>query len=143
MTVCIAAVCSAEDDNKIVLCRDWRGEVQGVGSSDNNEKIRFIGKGWVAMFAGSDPRADELCTRYENHIKKTPFTEENIVDETRHVFHEYKKALTDSHFSTKYGFPYSFIVNHGKERFGEAFVSDCLDEAAGIMVGVELIIVGL
>jgi hypothetical protein len=143
MTVCIAAVCSADNDkNKVVLCRDWRGEIQGVGSSDNNEKLRWIGKGWVALIAGSDPRAEELCLRYESHIKKTPFTEENIVEEARHVFHEYKKTLTDSHFSSKYGFPYSFVVNHGKEKFGEAFVSDCLNEAATIFVGVELIIVG-
>jgi ATP-dependent protease HslVU (ClpYQ) peptidase subunit len=143
MTVCIAAICTAEDDNrKIVLCRDWRSEIQGVGSSDNIEKFREIGKGWVALYAGSDSRADELLVRYENHIKKTPFTEENIIDEARTVFHEYKKTLTESHFSTKYGVPYSFIVNHGMEKFGEKFVADCLDEAGRVFVGVELLIVG-
>ncbi|HUN86991.1 MAG TPA: hypothetical protein VMU48_21610 [Terracidiphilus sp.] len=143
MTVCIAAVCEDDSDKyRVVLCRDWRGEVQGVGSSDNIEKIHWIGKGWVALSAGSDPRADELCTRFENHLKTTPFTEENIVDQSRFVFHEYKKALTDSHFNTKYGFPYSFAVNHGREKFGEAFVGECLNEAAQILVGAELIIVG-
>jgi 20S proteasome alpha/beta subunit len=143
MTVCIAAICAVEEDKSaIVLCRDWRGEVQGVGSSDNIEKFRWIGKGWVAVYAGSDPRAEELCVRYENHIKRTPFTEENIVEETRSVFHEYKKSLTESYFNTKYGVPYSFIVNHGMEKFGEKFVGDCMDEASRILVGVELIIVG-
>lgn len=143
MTLCIAAVCTAEDDSqKVVLCRDWRGEIQGVGSSDNIEKVRWLAKGWVALFAGSDPRADELCTRFQNHIKQTPFTEENILEQTRFIFHEYKKSLADSYFNTKYGFPYSFIVNHGKERFGEAFLGDCLNEAAKLYVGVELIIVG-
>jgi hypothetical protein len=56
MTVCIAAICTVEGDKrKIVLCRDWRGEIQGVGSSDNIEKFRWIGKGWAAVYAGSDP----------------------------------------------------------------------------------------
>jgi hypothetical protein len=143
MTVCIAAICTVEEDkSKIVLCRDWRGEIQGVGSSDNIEKFRWIGEGWVAVYSGSDPRAEELCVRFENHIKRTPFTEENIVDEARTVFHEYKKSLTESYFNTKYGVPYSFIVNHGMEKFGEAFVRDCLDQATRILVGVELIIVG-
>lgn len=143
MTVCIAAICSTDDDKrKIVLCRDWRGEIQGVGSNDNIQKFRWLGKGWVAVYAGSDPRAEELCVCYEDHLKKTPFTEVNIVDEARYVFHEYRKSLLDSHFNTKYGFPYTFVVNSGKEKFGESFTEDCLDEAARIMVGVELIIVG-
>jgi ATP-dependent protease HslVU (ClpYQ) peptidase subunit len=143
MTVCIAAICAVENDrSKIVLCRDWRGEIQGVGSSDNIEKIRKIAKGWVALYAGSDPRAEELLVRYENHIKKTPFTEENIVDEARAVFHEYKKTLIESHFNTKYGVPYTFIINHAMQKFGETFVRECVDEASKIFVGVELLLAG-
>jgi len=143
MTVCIAAICSdGEDNNKVVLCRDWRGEVQGVGSFENTEKFRWLAKGWVALLAGNISRAEEMCLLYESHLKKTTLTEENILDELRHVFHEYKKTLIDSHFKTKYGVPYTFVINQGKEKFGEEFIEKCVDEASRIYVGAELIITG-
>jgi ATP-dependent protease HslVU (ClpYQ) peptidase subunit len=143
VTVYIAAVCTDKDDTKkIVLCRDWHGEIQGVGSSENIQKLRELAKGWVAILAGSDPRAEELCIRFEAHMKEVPFTEENIVDEARSVFHKYKNALTDSYFNSKYGFAYSFIVNHETGKFGENFGGECLNDAAQISVGAELIIVG-
>jgi ATP-dependent protease HslVU (ClpYQ) peptidase subunit len=143
MTVCIAAACQESDDEpRIVLCRDWRSEVPNVGSTDKQLKFRNLSKQWVALLAGNTSRAEELCIRFEEHLKKVKFTEAIIADEVRAVFHDYKKTLADSWLKTTYGFSFSHLIDKGKETLGEQFVETCLDQISRLTVGAELIISG-
>jgi len=143
MTVCIAAACQESDDEpRIVLCRDWRSEVPNVGSTDKQLKFRNLSKQWVALLAGNTSKAEELCIRLEEHLKTAKFTEANMADEVRKVFHEYKKTLADSWLRTTYGFSFSHLIDRGRETLGEQFVEACLDHISRLTVGAELIISG-
>jgi ATP-dependent protease HslVU (ClpYQ) peptidase subunit len=143
VTVCIAAACyESEDEPRIVLCRDWRSEVPMVGSSDKQLKIRNLSKGWVALMAGDTSRANELCIKFEDHLKARPFTESNLVDDARLVFQEYKKTLADSYLKSTYGFSFQHLIDRGRESFGEQFTESCLEQISRLTVGAELIIAG-
>jgi hypothetical protein len=143
MTVCIAAACEENiDEPRIVLCRDWRSEVPNVGSSDNQLKFRNLSQQWVALLAGNVSRAEELCIRFETHLKTTEFAEDNLVDEARAVFHAYKETLANSWLKTTYGFSFKHLIDRGREALGEQFTETCLDQISRLTVGAELIIAG-
>jgi ATP-dependent protease HslVU (ClpYQ) peptidase subunit len=143
MTVCISAACQEHDgEPRIVLCRDWRSEVPNVGSSDKQLKFRNLSRQWVALLAGNTSRAEELCIRFENHLKTAEFTEDNLTTEVRNVFHAYKKALADSWLKTTYGFSFDHLITKGRETLGEQFVEACLDQISRLTVGAELIVSG-
>ena len=61
MTVCIAAICDENtDDKKIVVCTD-RKISSALGSSETILKSRALGfEDWRCLTAGSEP--DILCT---------------------------------------------------------------------------------
>jgi 20S proteasome alpha/beta subunit len=127
MTVCIAATCTENDlEQCIVLCRDWRGELPNVGSSDEVYKLKRLSDKWVALIAGALSSADELCLRIEYSIKETPLTESNVLNQLRKILGGYKRALADSFLQNKYGFSFDDLIDKGKTAFGEAFVADCL-----------------
>jgi hypothetical protein len=71
MTVCIGALCVEDNSPRIVLCRDWRGEVPEVGSSETVMKRRHLSDQWVALLAGNIARADELCLRTSTTLETT------------------------------------------------------------------------
>lgn len=142
MTVCIGAICSEGDESRIVLCRDWRGEVPEVGSTDAVMKRRHLSKEWIALLAGNTARADELCIRYEYYLKDHTLTEKNLTNEIRKVFHDYKKELADSHLQTTYGISFDYLTSGGKDKLGEQFVATCLDQISRLRVDAELIIAG-
>lgn len=142
MTVCIGAVCSEGDDPRIVLCRDWRGEVPEVGSTDWVMKRRHLSKDWVALLAGNTARAEELCLRYEYYLRDHTLNEKNLTVECRRVFHGYKRELADSYLKTTYGFPFDYLVGSGKEKLGEQFTATCLDQISRLRVDAELIVAG-
>jgi hypothetical protein len=146
MTVCIAAACqeSAENDSaRIVFCCDWRGEVEQVGSADTVMKFRHLSEQWVALMAGDVSRAEELCIRYEVHLKTTNFTQANIADEVRQVFNAYKKSLADSYLQATFGISFDDLITKGRDKLGDQFVETCLDQIARLKVGAELIIAGI
>jgi hypothetical protein len=143
MTVCIAAICSENElDQRIILCRDWRGELPYVGSNDEVYKLKRLADKWIALVAGTLCRAEELCLRLEYSLKKTPFTEENIANELRRVFGEYKRAMSDSFLKNKYGFSFDTLIDKGKDAFGEAFVAECFADIEKLSIPVELIVAG-
>ena len=142
VTVCIGAICSEESEPRIVLCRDWRGEVPEVGITDAVIKRRHLSKEWVALLAGNTARAEELCIRYESYLKTHILTEANLTQEIRQVFHDYKKELVSSYLQSSYGISFDYLVNSGKDKFGEQFVATCLDTISRFRVDAELIIAG-
>lgn len=142
MSVCIAASCFEEEKPRIVLCRDWKGEIAGVGSTETIMKRRSLSRDWVALLADSITRSEELCVRYQYHLENNEFTEKNIADEVRKVFHDYKKALADSHLKSVYGISFDHLINRGKESIGETFTNQCLDDISRLTVNAQLIIAG-
>ena len=113
-----------------------------MGSSDKQLKFTNLSKEWVALLAGNVSRAEELCIRFEKHLKTTKFTEDNLADESRKVFHLYKETLADSWLKTTYGFSFRHLIDKGREALGEQFTETCLDQISRLTVGAELIIAG-
>jgi len=143
MTVCIAASCFEDEENPcIVLCRDWRGEVQGVGSADTFSKIRRLSSTWITLLANNMQRAEELIIRFEDHLRTVSLTEVNFPDEVRKVFSKYKKDMADSFSKNKYGFDLKTLVDKGKSAFGDDFTSTCFEEISKLPVDADLLICG-
>jgi hypothetical protein len=142
VTLCIAATCEHDDDPRIVLCRDWRGEVPEVGSTDKQMKLRHLSKEWVALFAGDTARAIELCIRYEEHLKTVVLTQSNIAVEIRGVFQKYKRDLADSYMKTTYAISLDYLTDKEKYALGDQFRDTALDQISRLSVNVELLIAG-
>jgi hypothetical protein len=142
MTVCIAASCFEGDDPRIVICKDWRGEVEGLGSYDSVQKLKRLSGNWISLVANNISRAEELCLRYEYSLRANLFTEENFANELRRVFNEYKKAMADSFLRSKYGFSFDQLIAQGKTAFGEDFVSACFQDVSRLSVPADLIVAG-
>ena len=146
MTICIAAACQENeqnDDPRIVFCCDWRGEVQQVGSADTTFKFRNLSEQWIALQAGDVSRAEELCTRFETHLKTANFTDENMADETRKVLNNYKRALADSYMQSTFGISFEDLIAKGREKLGDTFVETCLEQISRIKVNSQLVIAGI
>lgn len=143
VTVCIGALCLENDlEPSIVLCRDWRGELQGVGATDEVYKLKRLSYRWVALIAGNTSRADELCLRLEYAMRETPLTEQNIANEIRKVYSDFKRSLADSFLKRRFGISMDTLIDKGVSAFGETFVKGCFDEISQLSVGVELIVAG-
>ena len=142
MSVCIAAICYEADQPRIVLCRDWKGEIAGVGSTETISKEHAISKDWIALLADNVGRSQELCVRYQYHLEKQPFTEQNLATEVRKVFHEYKKAIADSYLKSTYGISFDHLVTNGKDSVGEKFTTQCLEDISRLTVNSQLILAG-
>ncbi len=146
MTICIAAACqksTKNDEPCIVFCCDWKAEVPEVGSAETAMKFRHLSDQWKALIAGDMSRADELCIRYESRLKENNFSEANMADEVRSVFHAYKKTLADSYLKSTFGFSFDELIAKGKDTFGDHFFSTCLEQISRLRVNAELIIAGI
>lgn len=141
MTVCIAAVCQHDDEPRIVLCSDWKGE-EGFGGSETTDKWRSLPKGWEVLLAGDVSRAEELIARYEDHLEQMtdPATDNALFEEMKKPAHEHKARLVDDYIRQMFGISYTDFLS--STTLPHEFVAKQLDEIARISLGTQLILAG-
>lgn len=108
-TVCIAALCQYEDGKHcVILCSDTRIETEGVGSSVLQSKARLLSPQFIAMFAGTVPKAKELLDRCAYHLRREAdnITQENIIDELRKPFDAQNRVDVSEYISSTLGMTY-------------------------------------
>jgi hypothetical protein len=142
VTLCMAVACEHEDEPRIVLCNDWKEEVQGVGSSEHTDKLNWIADGWPVLTAGTSSQIEDLIRLYRTHLAKTTLTELNFVDELKHPAQMFKGALAEDYIQQMMGMSYSYLLDHGKNRLPEEFFRERISEVARLKIQASLIITG-
>jgi hypothetical protein len=142
VTLCIAAACLDGDEPKVVLCTDWREEVEGVGSAETSDKLTFIKDGWLALLAGDGAAGDALVSVYQTELGDTTLTQANLLTELEKPMHKRKQCLADSYTRQTLGMAYSEFLRYGKQKFPEDFFKEHISQIMKIRLDASLIICG-
>jgi hypothetical protein len=145
MTICIAAICQQDEQNdepRIVLCYDWKAEQQ-YGGSETSDKMRELPKGWVALMAGTMPRAEELVAEYATHFESMKQVADRaaLFAEMKKPARKQKENLVTEYIWQTMGVSYSDLVSPNK-KFPESIVEQRLNEVAQIKLGATIILAG-
>jgi hypothetical protein len=143
LTVCIAAVCQHNDEKRIVLCSDWKGEILNLAGSETTDKLRFLPKGWIALMADTLSRAEELIAAYETHIRGMEAVPDEyaLFTEMKKPAQKYKEAMIDDFVRQTWGMSYSQLIASASNLPGES-VAKLLDSITSIKLGASLIVAG-
>jgi hypothetical protein len=144
MTICIAAVCDENtDDRKIILCTD-RKISSALGSAETSLKSRTLGlESWRCLTSGSD--IDILCTL---RLLQNIFRDENNIDETnvlalvRAALNNRKRDKAEELIQGKFGISYMEFLEHGKNRLPDDIFRAVAFEVEQTALDAEFIIVG-
>src|SRR5271166_2280901 len=142
MTLCIAVACKIANSPRLVLCTDWKEEVEGIGSAEISNKLDWIKDGWAALTAGTASRCDELVGLYTKHLYRANITLDNILEEMKKPAQMHKGALAEDYIQQLLGMPYSHFLKTGKEQLPEDFFREKVSDIGRIKLGASLIIAG-
>jgi hypothetical protein len=146
MTLCIAAICDnvVGKESKIVLCADLERESEGVGSSETEDKLGFVKKGWRALIAGTIIRANELLNVYAGYLNEhfKDIDEFNLAENLRKPAHLQKKKLVDEYLQQTYAFDRDYFYGEGATKLPGTFISKVTADIERIKLDASLIIVG-
>lgn len=143
VTVCIAAICKHKGEPRIVLCSDWKGEVEGLAGSETTDKLRRLPKGWMALMADKISRATELVAYYETAIGAMSdcVGDKPLFSAMRKPAQEYKAALIDDYIRQMLGISYETFRAQA-EHLPADFVSARMGEVSAIRLQAQLILAG-
>jgi len=146
MTLCIAAICDnvVGREAKIVLCADLERESEGVGSSETEDKLGFVRKGWPTLIAGTITRANELLNIYAGYLNEhfKNIDEFNLADHLRKPAHQQKKNLVDAYLQQTYAFDRDYFYGEGATKLPDTFISKVTADIERIKLEGSLIIAG-
>jgi 20S proteasome alpha/beta subunit len=142
MTVCIAAACQDEDEEKIVLCCDKK--LSGaLGSTETGQKNRWISKLWRLLTAGDEPDIEALYKLYRRRFKLAENrTTEKIDESIKWPLRQRKRDLSDEYTYSRFNLSYDDFLLNGKERLPDEEFRDALRAIAAISLNAHLIIAG-
>jgi len=163
MTLCVAAICDDRNDieplapsvpdlpgsalfesPKIVLCYDHEKDVEGVGSSETEDKLGFVRNGWPTLIAGTISKANDLLNVYAGYIAENlaEMDEFNLLDHLRKPAHIQKEKLAEEYLRQTYAFDRDYFYGKGKRVLPETFISSVTENVARIKLDASLIICG-
>ena len=146
MTLCIAAVCDHVKDNisKIVMCVDMQREQEGIGSSETEDKLSYVRKGWPTLCAGTISRSNELVEVYADYLSKHfgQIDEFNLIDHLREPVHIQKKKLVEEYLRQNYTFDWKYFYGDGLKILPDTFITKVGYEIQKIKLDASLIICG-
>jgi len=154
MTLCIAAVCTHDDNEPaIILCSDWRAESGDVAGGDVQDKLSWVTPWkWAALKAGVVADADRLIEAFGAVLNQFP--EPMALSTFRPLFdvafQRYKWRLTDDYLRARLAIDYGTLLAGFKNTddptkpnivFPDAFVEEKLHEVEELPIPNCLLIV--
>jgi len=144
MTVCIAAVCEENtDDRKIVLCTD-RKISSALGSAETTLKSRSLGvESWRVLTSGADRDIQSTL-----RLLKQRFSESESIDETnvlsivRAALNQRKKDKADELVNGRLAISYSEFLERGKKKLPKDIFRAITAEVELTKIDAEFVIVG-
>lgn len=116
MTVCIAAICRDNDEEKIVLCSDKRMS-SGLGSSEAGRKELSLRHGWRCLVSGDEDHFLALVRLYDIHFAdKDRLTYANLDEAMKAPLYQRKKAIAEEYIRKRFAISHEEFVKFGKER---------------------------
>jgi 20S proteasome alpha/beta subunit len=146
MTLCIGAVCDdgKKTDPKIILCADMERTAEGIGSSETEDKLGFVKRGWPTLVAGTISRANELIDAYAGYLKEheAEINEFNLIDHLRNPAHNQKEKLVEEYLRQTYAFDREYFYGTGGTNLPQTFISTVTESISRIRLDSSLIIAG-
>jgi hypothetical protein len=108
MTICIAAICDENtDDRKIILCTD-RKVGGALGTAETMLKSRTLGVAeWRCLTSGTDTEILCALRLLKNHFGRASYIDErNVLKLARDALNERKKDKADELIQGKFGISY-------------------------------------
>jgi len=146
MTLCIAAICdhAVGKEPKIVLCADLERQSEGVGSSETEDKLGFVKKGWPTLIAGTIARANDLIDIYAGYLNEhlKDMDEFSFAEHMRKPAYIQKENRVDEFLRQTYAFDRTYFYGEGSQKLPESFISKVAGEIEKIKLDASLIITG-
>lgn len=140
MTLCIAATCTHEGEELIILCSDLE-----VGSwaakAEIGFKLKWACFNWPAMISGEMSRATELVNTFKDHLKDRVLDRHNVYDAMKEAGNIFRKKLADEIVERNLSVPYEYLKKN-RGQFPAAKVLETYSQIGKIDSQAELIVAG-
>lgn len=99
MTLCIAASCVDEKDNRcIVVASDWKAEVGEYTGAEIQNKLYWLwSNSWPVLVSGTASDAQDLIATFRSSFNRKQITEANARDRITEALLLHKKKFTDEY----------------------------------------------
>jgi hypothetical protein len=117
MTLCLAAACQQDRNDRIVLCSDWKSG-SSLGSSQTSDKLRWLKKkpNWIALTAGKEKAVESIIRRYRTELASSGDINDSNAEMTfgriaqRHLLQKKSDCV-----ETEIGVTYGYFRKHLEE----------------------------
>src|SRR5437764_1268337 len=146
MTVCIAAACRENKENKIIFCADWKIS-SALGSAETKLKTRNFSKTWLCLTAGNEPDINAVIKMFRQGFNLAR-AQKLVVDEVeatriaREVVARRKREQINEFTQATYGLSYDDFLSFGKDKLPSDLHREALLDMRNLRLGVELILGG-
>jgi len=142
MTVCIAAICDDNDEEKIVLCSDRRVG-SALGSSDTMMKERSLRHGWKCLTSGTENDINALFRLYDVKFRDEKNLTYAKIDETiKSALFERKVQLAEEYIRARFAISYEEFIKAGKNQLPADLFHDGIQKIAALDLKAEFILAG-
>ncbi len=142
MTICTAAICRDNHENKIVLCTDQKISTV-VGSSDTARKEYGLGNDWHCLVSGSESEFLALVRLYrERFVNKANLTATTIDGSMKWPLNQRKAELCDQYTWGRFAVSYLDFMKTGKDQLPPEVFYEAVQHIKNIELDADLIICG-
>lgn len=142
MTVCIAAACRDNDEEKIVLCTDRKSN-SVLGAAETARKTVWLPNKWRCLTAGTEADIIALTRLYKLEFKNKNNLEAETIDATiKRPLHVRKLNLAEEYVRRRFAISYDEFIKFGKERLPLEVFFDATQNIAQLELDAELILAG-
>ncbi len=141
MTLCIAAKCSYQDENAIIMSSDWRIEDDASGSQ-TALKQGCLAPGWWFMYAGIQARAVELVISIKDYLKDHPLGPGAISLTIRESLRKHREKMADELIHSQIARSYQWLLEEGHSVLPSDYCSQLIRYVADIRLEAQLIVCG-
>jgi ATP-dependent protease HslVU (ClpYQ) peptidase subunit len=114
MTLCVAAPCIDEKDNRcIVVASDWKQELGEYTGAEIQNKLYWLWEGaWPVLIAGTASDALDLIATFRRSFNRKGITEDNARDRIMEALLEYKRKFTEDYVQAATNLPFSHFKDN-------------------------------
>jgi 20S proteasome alpha/beta subunit len=140
MTVCIAALCPAE--NAIVAVSDTMVSNEAFSQDRVATKIKKLAPEWLTMFAGQLSPVSPILEYVRVRSASGSNSRSEMADHFESAFMEQRRILAERTVLNAYGLSLAKFIEKGREYFGEAGFSNIQYQIEALRIDVEFLVMG-
>jgi 20S proteasome alpha/beta subunit len=141
VTVCIAAVCDAYNETKLILCTDTKSS--GALGTKTALKDRVIHPHWTCLTSGGESDINAVVQQLRHHLfTNKKIDETNIIPIIEQSFQDIKINKCDQYTIGSYAIKYDAFLKNGKTWLPEDVFRNELAFISRISLNIEIIIAG-